>query len=272
MIKTIQCRLCQKKAEFIFHKKILGKLDVEYFHCASCRSLQTEEPYWLEEAYQSINEQFDTGQFIRSLINAAFVGAIHSHLNLGNNHIVDYGCGSGLTARIMRDIGINAFGYDAYSSPRLLMGFKKNGLEKASLINLCEVVEHFPNPKASFEHIFSCNPDVIVIQTELFDGQNEEWAYLAQEHGQHVFFYSIDSMSYIADLYEMNLVCINGFMVLFKDGLASNFFTRGTTNLRGDLLEKINNSIPTLLNNILRCGYQHAASDNELLVKSLRIN
>lgn len=272
MNKTILCRLCSNESQFVFNKILLGKLDVEYFYCASCGSLQTEEPYWLEEAYHPNNEQLDTGQFIRSLINAAFLGVIHTHLNLGNNQIIDYGCGSGLTARIARDIGINAFGYDAYSLPRLLMGFQKHELEKTSVINLCEVVEHFPNPKASFEHIFSCDPDVIVIQTELFEGQSKDWAYLAQEHGQHVFFYSIHSIGCIANLYKMNLVCINGFIVLFKDKLSDGFFAKGTTNLRGDLLEKFNHSIPTLLNNILNCGYRYAALDNEFLSKELRIN
>jgi len=154
MISKINCRLCGNVAQFSFRKRILSKYDVTYFQCQTCEALQTEEPYWLEEAYQPINEKLDTGQFIRCLHNAAFLDALTSHLNLSTEPLIDYGCGSGLTARILRDVGINAYGYDIYSTPRLLMGFLTETLEDASIINLCEVAEHFPNPKSSFEHIF----------------------------------------------------------------------------------------------------------------------
>jgi hypothetical protein len=158
MIAEISCRLCGNLAHFSFQKKIISKHDINYFHCQTCGALQTEEPYWLDEAYQPINEQLDTGQFIRCLHNAAFLDAVTSQLNLSNEPLIDYGCGSGLTARILRDVGINAYGYDTYSTPRLLMGFQTETLEGASIINLCEVAEHFHNPKSSFEHIFSCKP------------------------------------------------------------------------------------------------------------------
>jgi hypothetical protein len=52
------------------------------------------------------------------------------------------------------------------------MGFQKESLDGASIVNLCEVAEHFPHPKSSFEHIFSCNPSIVVMQTEIFDKPN----------------------------------------------------------------------------------------------------
>jgi len=265
MPKTISCRLCSNDAAFSFQKKILGKYRVGYFLCSKCNSLQTEEPYWLEEAYQPINEQLDTGQFIRSLHNAAFLNAIYTHLNLGAGPLLDYGCGSGLTARILRDVGINAYGYDAHSTPRLLMGFQRDNLDEAKLINLCEVAEHFPYPQVSFEHIFSCNPQIVVVQTELFSKIDEQWGYLSPEHGQHIFFYSEESIAQIAKTHRMGATFIQGFTVFFKVELLDSLFIESTSRLREELVMKIRQSVLNLLNQLLSNGYKYAIQDNQIL-------
>ena len=268
MIARICCRLCSKEAYFLFKKRILSKYDVEYFHCAVCGALQTEEPYWIEEAYVPINEKFDTGQFIRCLHNAAFLSALYSHLSYSNEALIDYGCGSGLTGRILRDIGINAYGYDTFAVPRLLMGFQVQDLNGASIINLCEVAEHFPDPKLSFDHIFSCNPNVVVVQTGLFDEPNKDWSYLAPEHGQHIFFYTEKTISYLAHTHKMGAIFIQGYIVFFKHELLDIFFTKGTSSLRADLQVKINQATPNLLGKILSSGYKYAIIDNQILADS----
>jgi hypothetical protein len=270
MITEIYCRLCGSLAQFSFQKRILSKHDIKYFHCQSCGALQTEEPYWLEEAYQPINEQLDTGQFIRSLHNAAFLDAITSQLNLSNEPLVDYGCGSGLTARILRDVGINAYGYDTFSTPRLLMGFQTETIDGASIINLCEVAEHFPHPKSSFEHIFSCNPKIVVVQTGIFDKPNENWDYLAPEHGQHIFFYSEKTVSFLAKAHQMAAFFIHGYIIFIRVELLESLFIKGTNNLRVDFLSKVNQSIHYLLNKILTNGYKYAIKDNQILTKRIQ--
>lgn len=45
------CKICGNKTSYIFQAKVLGKYDVKYFHCSTCGYIQTEEPYWLDEAY-----------------------------------------------------------------------------------------------------------------------------------------------------------------------------------------------------------------------------
>ena len=270
MITEIYCRLCGSAAQFLFQKRILNKHDINYFHCQSCGALQTEEPYWLEEAYQPINEQLDTGQFIRCLHNAAFLDALTSQLNLSNERLVDYGCGSGLTARILRDVGINAYGYDAFSTPRLLMGFQTETLDDASIINLCEVAEHFPKPKSSFEHIFSCNPKIVVVKTGIFDKPNEQWDYLAPEHGQHIFFYSEKTISFLAKTHRMAATFIQGYIIFIKVELLENLFIKGTNTMRVGFLTKVDQSIQNLLTKILSYGYKYAVNDNLMLTKYLQ--
>lgn len=270
MIAKICCRLCGNVAQFSFQKRILSKYDINYFHCQTCGALQTEEPYWLEESYKPINEQLDTGQFIRCLHNAAFLYALTSQLNLSNSRLVDYGCGSGLTARMLRDVGINAYGYDSYSTPRLLMGFQTGNLEGATVINLCEVAEHFPNPKSSFEHIFSCNPSVVVMQTEIFEKPNKDWKYLAPEHGQHIFFYTEKAITHLAQTHRVGATFIQGYIIFFKVELLDIFFTKDSSKLRADFLSKINQAVPNLLREIVANGYAYAIKDNQMLTKIMQ--
>ena len=270
MTTEICCRLCGNLAQFSFQKRILSKYDVKYFHCGTCAALQTEEPYWLEEAYQPINEQLDTGQFIRCLHNAAFLDALISQLNLSNELLIDYGCGSGLTARILRDVGINAYGYDTFSTPRLLMGFQTKTIDGTSIINLCEVAEHFPHPKSSFEHIFSCNPKIVVVQTGIFEKPNEHWEYLAPEHGQHIFFYSEKTVSFLAKAHQMAAFFIQGYIIFIRVELLESLFVKGTNTMRVDFLSKVNQSTQNLLTKILSYGYKHAINDNLMLSKSLQ--
>jgi len=270
MTTEICCRLCGNIAQFSFKKRILSKYDVKYFYCQTCAALQTEEPYWLEEAYLPINEQLDTGQFIRCLHNAAFLDALTSQLNLSNEPLIDYGCGSGLTARILRDVGLNAYGYDTYSTPRLLMGFQTETIEGAAIINLCEVAEHFPNPKSSFEHIFSCNPKVVVVQTGIFNEPDVDWGYLAPEHGQHIFFYSEKTVSFLAKAHQMAAFFIQGYIDFIRVELLESLFIKGTNTLRVDFLSKVNQSIHNLLNKILTNGYKYAVNDNQMLTEFLQ--
>jgi len=47
----MKCNICTKEANKIFNSVILKKYNINYYYCANCGFLQTEEPYWLNEAY-----------------------------------------------------------------------------------------------------------------------------------------------------------------------------------------------------------------------------
>ena len=64
MIKFIKCRLCNGESKFLFTKLILNKHTISYYECNSCKSLLTEEPYWITELYNNnnlTNEDFGAG-------------------------------------------------------------------------------------------------------------------------------------------------------------------------------------------------------------------
>jgi len=261
-----KCRLCNGTLTKAFEKRILNAHDIQYFECDSCGSLQTESPYWLDEAYKPENERFDTGQVIRSIHNAAILNVLLEHLQLQKSLIIDYGCGSGLTVRLMRDVGLNAYGYDSYSIPRLAIGFHINTTSNAEVINLCEVAEHFDNPLKYFDEIFSSNPKLLLMQTEIFDSQNSSWGYLTPEHGQHIFFYSEKSIQFIATRYKMAATFLAGYIVFFLPILLSDLFTGNNTKLHPELQRKLQNAVPELMMNLAANQYKYASLDSENLL------
>lgn len=262
MTSNDECRLCGGATKKVFEKRILSKYQIGYYQCESCDSLQTENPYWLAEAYDPLNERFDTGQVVRSLNNAAFLAALISHLGMQNSRVVDYGCGSGLLTRLMRDVGFDFWGFDAYSLPRLSIGFHTDSLVDASIINLSEVAEHFDEPSKSFDHIFSCDPELLVVQTNLFESLNPEWDYLATDHGQHIFFYSHKAIAYLASRYNMSATLLNGYIVFFKSIYLDKLFNPNSSIVRPDLQSAIFAATPNLMNQMLINGCKYAIEDN----------
>ena len=62
------CKICKQQTKQIFQAKILNKYEINYFHCEHCDFLQTEEPYWLDEAYSESINVSDTGYMQRNLM------------------------------------------------------------------------------------------------------------------------------------------------------------------------------------------------------------
>ena len=252
---------------FSFEKKILSKYQISYYLCGKCGALQTEAPYWLDEAYDPLNERFDTGQLVRSLNNAAFLNALLPRLDLPKGRIIDYGCGSGLLTRLLRDVGMDVWGFDTYSKPRLAIGFHTTTLEGAKVINLCEVAEHFDDPARYFDEIFSSGIDILVMQTGIFESQDPNWGYLSVEHGQHIFFYTSNTIEFLAKRHNMAATFINEFVVFFKVAYLEKLFLQNSSKMKPEIQNSINAAMPNLMNQILINGYKHAINDN-LLLKS----
>lgn len=260
-----QCRLCFGATKKVFARKILKSHVVDYFMCSNCGSMQTEKPYWLKEAYEPVNEMYDTGQVVRSLMNAAFLMAMHKALDLRDGKVLDYGGGSGLTVRLLRDVGINAWAYELYGVPRLAAGFQTKDLSSCKMINLCEVVEHFDEPARYMDAIFAADPEVTVIQTVLFDQPDVNWFYLAVEHGQHVFFYSAKALDLIAKKYERVGVVLFDFVVLLKKHVADRLLEHSTGKLKPEHLQIFQPRFLELFKRISDHQYYYAIEDNRRL-------
>ncbi len=84
-----------------FRRRVLEQHDVAYLQCGQCQSLQTEPPYWLDEAYREHNlSNLDTGAAQRNLQNLAACWSIAKVLGVRN--VLDVGGGDGLLPAVAR--------------------------------------------------------------------------------------------------------------------------------------------------------------------------
>jgi hypothetical protein len=227
-----QCRLCASPTQTRFHLRLLGKHEVAFSECTCCVSLQTEAPYWLDEAYGDKNlSNLDTGAARRNIHNMAACYAIAKLFYLQN--VIDIGGGDGLLCRMLRDLGINCYVKDKYATPIYAQGFTEQNFEQADLVIGFEVIEHFANPQADLEELFSYQAKAILLSTGIYAHQSEQWGYICPESGQHVFFYSQTALDWIAKKYQYSLI-VNGDFILFLKQTSS--FKRGIAKL---LLSKL---------------------------------
>lgn len=212
--KNINCRLCKNQATFSFEKLVLKKYNVSYFKCVHCKSLQTEDPYWLDEAYKFNLSNLDTGAIQRNLNNFAFCFAFIDIFNVKN--VIDFGGSDGILCRFLRDHMINCKTYDKYATPVYAQDFITRDIEKVDLVMAFEVFEHLKNPDIELDEIFKFDPEYLLFSTEIFINQNDQWPYLAEQGGQHIFFYSVDAINLIAERYNYNATLIGSIILFYK--------------------------------------------------------
>lgn len=212
--EQIQCRLCGHIAQKVFVSAILNTPRL-YYECIGCECLQTSFPTWLKTAYNNNISIFDTGVMIRNLSNFVVTKNIASLLSGQKKlSVLEYGAGSGMLTRMLRDSGVETIAYDVNNIPSLAGAYVTNSLsefeERAtgsrSLILAFEVFEHFSEPSLSIAELFSANPHAVLITTDIYQGQDANWPYLIPFSGQHVFFYSITGLSLIAEKYGYDLI------------------------------------------------------------------
>lgn len=212
-----RCRLCGSGLVGRFTSRILRKYDVQYFTCPQCQSLQTEAPYWLDEAYSEARFNLDVGAVQRNLDNFAFCHAFCRLFEVRT--ALDFGARDGLLCRFLRDHGVDGYAYDKYASPMYALDFARWPGGRPGLLTAFEVFEHLPNPAVDLDELFGYDPDYMLVSTELYAGQGADWWYLSRESGQHVFFYGVNAITMIAQKYGYGAVQVGSFLLFFKPSL-----------------------------------------------------
>jgi hypothetical protein len=219
------CRICGKEASPFFSKLILGKYQVDYFKCGSCGHVQTEQPYWLAEAYREPAWKIDVGMADRCVWTAQTAVAIAGKLKIKPEEpCLDWGAGTGLHVRLCRDHGLNFFYSDRYAHNIFAGGFEAEPAASPwSLISAFEVAEHLPNPIDDFGEILNLQPKYLLFSTLLYNGQGSDWWYFTN-NGQHVAFYTRKSLEVIALKYGYLVASNNCDLHMFtreraRDGL-----------------------------------------------------
>lgn len=233
----MECRLCANTSTFQFKLKVLGRHDVRYFKCEFCGSLQTEDPYWINEAYGDSNlSSLDTGAAQRNLSNLAASYVIAKLFRVRD--VIDVGGGDGLLTRLLRDYGINCYSKDKYAIPTYSLGFTEENFDIPEMILGFEVLEHLMFPRRDLGLFFERNPKLVLLSTGIFRDQDKDWWYLSPESGQHVFFYSRKALEIIAQKYEYSLVVSGGY-ILYVKGLTSKKYILARLALKNKILRLV---------------------------------
>lgn len=200
------CKICNNKTEKVFRTKILYKYDIDYFRCLNCDFVQTEKPYWLEEAYSNPMNLTDTGIMLRNIRSSKIVTSIILFFFKKDYNFIDYAGGYGVFTRIMRDIGFDFYWNDPYTKNLLARGFESKESTKYDVVTSFESFEHFEEPLVEIEKILTISKNII-FSTELVPKElpdPEKWWYYGKEHGQHIALYSKKTMKVIASKYNIN--------------------------------------------------------------------
>jgi len=221
----MKCRVCSGQAAEIFSAEILKKYKIKYYHCPRCDFLQTEEPFWLDEAYKSAIGVTDTGILKRNYLFANRSSAIITSFFDSKKKFLDYAGGYGIFVRMMRDKGFDFYWNDPFAENLFAKGFEFNRKDDIELVTAFECFEHFTVPTDELEKILSISPNII-FSTRLFSGtppQPYDWWYYSLESGQHISFYSIKTLEFLAEKFKLNLNSDNKAFHMLSQKKISNF-------------------------------------------------
>ena len=195
---SCECRCCHNEIHPVFSGSLIS-FSVGYYECPVCAYVQTETPYWLDQAYADAINDSDTGIMARNQINARIVLVTLLLLGKLDGTLVDCAGGYGILVRMLRDFGINALWSDRYCQNLLAKGFEHT-TEKADLVTAFEAFEHFVNPAEELKILLAIAPNVL-FSTEIIatpTPKQDDWWYYGKEHGQHIGFFRIKTLEKLA--------------------------------------------------------------------------
>jgi hypothetical protein len=203
------CHVCGCSVAAFAQARILHKHDIRYFRCTRCGFIQTEQPYWLPEAYASPIASEDIGTANRASMFSRITATVILAFFDCNARFVDYGGGYGLFTRTMRDRGLDFYHFEKYCRNLFAQGFEAEPARGTTyeLLTAWEVFEHLVDPVRSLEDMLLFSRSVL-FYTLLIPPDTPppgRWWYYALDTGQHVSFHTRESLSRLASRFSLAL-------------------------------------------------------------------
>src|SRR6476469_1931605 len=213
------CKVCDSVLHPFGSARVLGRHDIRYYRCDVCGFVQTEHPYWLDEAYDTALIAADVGVAQRNIELAAVTQVVIQQFFRADGRFLDYGGGYGLFVRLMRDRGFDFRWHDRYAPNLLSRGFDAaadaDGFE---LVTAFEVLEHLVDPVQEVSEMFR-RGNSLLCTTRILPPTNpkpDEWWYYALSGGQHVSLFTLDALGQLAARFGRRLV---------SDGVSTHLIT-----------------------------------------------
>jgi glycosyltransferase involved in cell wall biosynthesis/SAM-dependent methyltransferase len=204
----MKCKVCESDSHHLAQGKVMGKYDVDYFQCSNCGFVQTEEPYWLDEAYSQPIASSDVGLAFRNLSFSKITQNLLFNFFNHQARFLDYGGGYGLFVRLMRDAGFDFYWLDKFCQNIFAQGFEIDAAtnNQFELVTAFEVFEHLVHPIYELEELLKKSRNIL-LSTELLPESHpkpNEWWYYVLHEGQHVSLYTAKSLSILAAKFNLN--------------------------------------------------------------------
>lgn len=233
------CPVCSHETVGFETAVIMQKYEGRFRRCPSCHFIFAEDPVWLDEAYRNVISVCDVGLVDRNIWFSRVARAVVSVLCNRTGRFLDYGGGTGLFTRLMRDAGYDWYWYDRYCHNSCAEGFSADieSGEGYELITAVELFEHIADPVKTVAVLKKLSSHILFTTSLLPTPPPplSAWWYYGLEHGQHISLYDIRSLRVLARNAGMHLAS-NGSNLhllstkkvpdLFMKIVASNLFGR----------------------------------------------
>ncbi|MBD3926651.1 class I SAM-dependent methyltransferase [Nocardioides cavernae] len=219
-----RCRACDGAVRPFADGRVLGDVDVSYLRCDSCGLVMADDPTWLDAAYADAIAHLDVGLLDRCQILANVTSAVLRAERLRGGRFLDWAGGYGVLTRLMRDRGFDFAHTDVYADNIFAGGFTGDlGEDRYDLVTAFEVLEHLVDPVGELAPVASAT-DRLLVTTQVLPSpapRPGEWDYYAEESGQHITFYTPQSLQALARRLGFDGVVTSSLVHLFHRGPVS---------------------------------------------------
>ncbi len=206
------CTLCESDTVNLHFKD----KDRDYYICSNCGFLFVPKVFHLESLEEKdrygLHENNPNDPHYREFLERLLTPL----LNFIDPSMegVDFGCGPGpTTSIILKEKGLACLDYDPY--------FKndKTIFERTfDFVTCTEVVEHFNNPKTSWETMLSllAQKSYLAVMTSFFSKELNLKGWHYKNDPTHISFYQEQTMQWIAGSYNLKIVHLERNIVIFQ--------------------------------------------------------